>query len=152
MAKQPTAKKRSHKGLIAAITTVVCLTLAFAITYPVAQDYYIAMRTNDKLEAELAAITARNETIAAQIEELKTQEGIEDRAREEFGWVHEGEKAVNITGLDIENSTTVMPASIQAGSIAADTAWINSVLDMVFNFDVNAVVPKESVTDPIEVL
>lgn len=137
------AQGGSIKGLIIALGVVVCLVVVVLSLYPALQDYYIAYRYNEKLEQELIAVESRNEEIRSQIAYLNTEEGIADRARERFGWVEEGEQAVNITGLEVSDSTTVLPESIAAGSIQAPTTWWSEFLDTFFG------VEEQQAADPI---
>jgi cell division protein FtsB len=116
------------------VTTVIVLSLVFAavMLYPVAREYYLVKRENDRLTAEYQAVIERNNRIQQQIDELQTPEGIEDRAREEFGWVREGEEAVNVTGLNVSESSTVLPAAVGVGSIKAPESWWTRLLDEFF--------------------
>ena len=126
------AAVRRHPVLrVLAIITVIVVIVMYVL-YPVARDYYAAMRENGRLEEEYRAIVERNEKIQRLIDALQTPEGIEDRAREVFGWVPEGEKAVNITGLEVGESTTGLPISIEPGSVRAPDTWWTNILDFVF--------------------
>jgi len=125
------AVRRHPVLLVFAIITVVMVIVVHTL-YPVARDYYAAMRENNRLEEEYRAIVERNEKIQRLIDALQTPEGIEDRARETFGWVLDGEKAVNIIGLDTGESSTGLPISIEPGSIRAQETWWTRVLDFVF--------------------
>jgi cell division protein FtsB len=116
------------------VTTIIVFSLVFAavMLYPVAREYYLVKRENDRLVAEHQAVIERNSRIQQQIDELQTPEGIEDRAREEFGWVREGEEAVNVTGLSISESSTVLPAVVGVGSIKAPETWWTQLFDEFF--------------------
>jgi cell division protein FtsB len=137
------------RALIVVATLALCIALAAVILYPVARDYYIALRSNDRLMAELEAVENRNSQIQSQIDALSTPEGIEDRAREEFGWVKEGEQAVNITGLDVSNSSTALPENIQQGTIAAEGTWVTEFLDTFFDVDTHST-PAQATPAPQE--
>jgi cell division protein FtsB len=116
------------------VTTVIVLSLIFAavMLYPAAREYYLVKRENDRFVAEYQAVVERNNKIQQQIDELQTPEGIEDRAREEFGWVREGEEAVNVTGLNISESSTVLPTAVGVGSIKAPETWWTQLFDEFF--------------------
>jgi hypothetical protein len=103
--------------------------------YPVGHDLYFAHREQQRVEAEYQAVLDRNETIREQIEMIETPEGIEDRAREQFGWVREGEEAVNITGLSTSESSTVLPDAVTPGSILPYSDWWLETLDAFFGYE-----------------
>jgi cell division protein FtsB len=145
-AKAATKQPRSHKGIIVSVGLALCMVFAFWQMYPVLRDYYIASREHERLLAEYAAVLERNERVALQISNLKTPEGIEDRAREQFGWTKEGEQAVNITGLSISDSSTALPAAVSTSSIVAEASWWTDFLDMVFN--VQPPEPEPDYDDP----
>ncbi|MDR1712799.1 MAG: septum formation initiator family protein [Coriobacteriales bacterium] len=111
---------------------LACLALAAAMLYPVAREYYLALRENQRLNAEYQAVLERNDRITEEIAALDTPQGIEDRAREQFGWVHSGEEAVNITGLSTKESTTVLPEAVQPGSVESEGDWWTQTLDEFF--------------------
>jgi cell division protein FtsB len=136
MAKKNATEKaavRIPPALIVVVVVILSLVVAAVTLYPVARDYYLAKRENDRLSAEYQAIARRNEKIQSQIDELQTPEGIEDRAREEFGWVREGEQAVNITGLDVSESSTRLPSAVEPGSVEAPENWWTQTLDEFFD-------------------
>lgn len=111
---------------------VLCLLVGVVSLYPALREYYLAYRVNEQLLQELEAVKVRNDEIQGQIDYLNTQEGVADRARERYGWVREGETAVNITGLEISDATTILPETITSGSIEAPSTWWTSFLDMLF--------------------
>ena len=114
------------------VAAVACVIVATVMLIPVFGDYYVTKRANDQLQAEYQAIQDRNAKIQNQIDSLETPEGIEDRAREEFGWVREGEHAVNITGLQTSDSSTVLPAAVASGSVAPQDSLLTKALDVIF--------------------
>ena len=120
------------KKMIIGVGMVLCLIIVVVSLYPALREYYIAYRINEQLIQELAAIEERNDQIREQIAYLNTEEGIADRARERFGWVAEGEQAVNITGLDVLDSTTMLPAQIMSGSVPALDTWWTDFCDVLF--------------------
>lgn len=129
--------------LIIGVGIVICLVAIVVSLYPALQSYYVAYRVNEQLTQELIAVEARNEQIREQIAYLNTKEGIADRARERFGWVPEGEVAVNITGLEVSDSTTVLPENVAAGSVSAPDTWWTEFLDTLF------AVEEEQAQEPI---
>jgi cell division protein FtsB len=126
---------RIPSALIAITIIGLSVVLAVVMLYPVAREYYLIMRENDRLSAEHQAVVDRNEKIKQQIENLQTPEGIEDHAREEFGWVREGEEAVNITGLGASESSTALPAIVESSSVQVAESWWTRTLDKLFGVE-----------------
>ena len=123
---------RIRPAFLVTALLVIFMVIAAVMLYPAVRDYYAALRESDRLEQEYGAVVARNEKIQQLIEDLQTPEGIEDRAREEFGWVREGEEAVNITGIVVTESSTGLPAPVEPGSVKAPKTWWTQILDTVF--------------------
>lgn len=113
----------------------VLVVLAGAMLYPVAKEYYQTARARDQLEAEYAALASRNDAISEQIANLQTDEGVEDQARSELGWVKKGENAVTVTGIGETTSTTTLPEQVTAGSVEVEDTWVTKVLDFIFRVE-----------------
>lgn len=136
VAPKATLRKPTMSGrLFIGLTAAVCLVIAAVLLIPVAGEFYVTKRANDQLAAEYQALADRNAKIQDQIDSLETPEGIEDRAREEFGWVKEGESAVNITGLETSDSSTVLPNAVSPGSVLPESTWLTSLLDKIFGVE-----------------
>lgn len=118
---------------MACIILVACVALSGAFLYPSAQQYYTTVRHYDQLQAEYDAVVQRNDDMRTQVDALSSEEGVEDRARDEFGWVKEGENSVTVYGLE---STTQKadfnPQTIPEGSVEAKQAWYTPFLDALF--------------------
>lgn len=91
------------------------------------------MRETAKAQAELAAVQNRNSELSASVEELKTNEGIEDRATSEFGYVKDGEGAATVTGIEKKEANSVTP-SINSDDISAPEVWYSPALDTIFGY------------------
>jgi cell division protein FtsB len=141
------AAVRIPSALIVVVIIGLSLALAVVVLYPMAREYYLAQREKARLSAEYEMVLGRNEKIRQQIESLQTPEGIADRAREEFGWVQEGEEAVNITGLNVYESTTALPAVVEPDTVQAPETWWTRTLDEFF--EVEDFVPVDSYPDEI---
>jgi cell division protein FtsB len=135
------AAVRIHPAPIVAIVIVLGLILAVVMLYPVVREHYLVKRENEQAHAENQAVEDRNAKIEQQIDELSTLEGIEDRAREEFGWVRPNEEAVNITGLSVLESSTGMPSAIEPGSVRVPGDWWTQTLDEFFGVVEDAPAP-----------
>lgn len=134
-------KKRRHTKLAVTLTVVACLVFSCVFLYPTAQTYYQALREQDQLEAEYAALVERNEAIEEELELLSTDSGVEQVAREELGWVMEGEVSGTVVGLDDDESddeeeeeSTVL-ANISSGSVEMPETWYSPVLDVIFGVE-----------------
>lgn len=125
---------RRHQIMIGSAVTVLVLVLAGVLIYPVAQGYYMQERTNDRLQAEYEALENRNAQIQSNIDNLQTDAGIEDQARE-YGWIRSDENAVNVVNSGATTSQTALPEPIESDDIAAPDTWVTVLLDPVFGVD-----------------
>lgn len=119
---------------------LICIAVAVLFLYPTAQQFYIEVRTQDKLQAEYSQIAERNAAIQSDIDRLSTDEGIQDAAREQLGWVVAGETAGVVSGLDGEGSSessNAVYAQVDADSVKTPETWYSSVLDPIFGYSDN---------------
>ncbi|MEG0375434.1 MAG: septum formation initiator family protein [Raoultibacter sp.] len=122
---------RSPK-FIASMMVAACLILSCVFLYPTAKQFYVTSRQHDQLAAEYDALQQRNAAIQSEVDTLSTDAGIEDRARKEFGWVKEGENAVNVYGLETYGDDSTYNKAVAAGSVEAPETWYSPVLDILF--------------------
>ena len=129
--------RNSRPARISALVCA-CLILACAFVYPSAKDAYVAIRNQDQAQAEYQAILSRNDEIQNRVNLLKTDEGMEDLARSEYGYVFANENAVKVIGLssksiaaDAENQT----AAVASGSVPAPDTWYSPFLDKFFGYN-----------------
>lgn len=129
--------RNSRPARISALVCA-CLILACAFVYPSAKDAYVAVRNQDQAQAEYQAILSRNDEIQNRVNLLKTDEGMEDLARSEYGYVFANENAVKVIGLssksiaaDAENQT----AAVASGSVPAPDTWYSPFLDKFFGYE-----------------
>lgn len=132
--KMPEAKRPlfARAPFVVACATVLCLGLGAAFLYGPAQQLYTDIRERDRLAAEYEAVTERNAAIEAQVEALSTEAGIEDAARTQLGWVHEGEHAVSVSGLAEKDATSEFRGNIVSEDIVAPDTWYSDLLDPLF--------------------
>ena len=91
---------------------VIALAGVFVATYyPVAKVQYRETRERARLRAELEGVLARNERLTAQVDRLKTPEGVEDYARVQLGLVKAGEHV----GVVVDDSAS-LPTTIAVAS------------------------------------
>lgn len=124
-----------------------CLVFALVLLYPAAQTYYLETREQSRLQAEYDALSARNAAIESQVEYLKTDEGIEDAAHKELGWVYDGQVAGVVRGLGNEKGTAQdeLIAQVKSGSVPAPETWYSPMLDMLFGYvDPAKVMPENT--------
>lgn len=128
----PSAKRSPRTLTGFALAAGLALSLVFL--YPVAQQYYLALRDYEQVQAEYLVVEQRNDEIRAEIEKLSDPEGIEDKLREEYGWVKEGEQSIRVQGLDIKEPEVNYAKSIPSGSVKAEGSWYTPVLDKLFGY------------------
>lgn len=118
------------------ITVILLGTLVLAAwtLYPVLRLQYQQQREKATLEQELAGLKDRNQNLRAQVDRLKTPEGVEEAARESLGLVKKGEQVYVVT--DGESTRAADPqVGEQTRSItASETSVWTKVLDAVFGF------------------
>jgi cell division protein FtsL len=102
---------------------VVILTWTF---YPALRIHYQENRERSRLETELESLRERNESLNAQVERLRTPEGVEEAARENLGMVKPGE---NLYVVVEPEPTATAEASI--APVESETLWVR-LLDRVF--------------------
>ncbi len=95
--------------------------------YPVLRVNYREEKQRARLEAELGDLRGRNQRLRAQVDRLKTPEGVEDAARESLGLVKAGERAYVV--LEATDTPTASPPDrVKAGP---DSLWTQA-LDALF--------------------
>lgn len=115
------------------LLTLGLIVLCAASLYGPAQQYYVQMRETDRLQAEYAAVTSRSDSLKAEIDTLKTDEGIEDRAHEDLGYIKSNEKTASIKGIEFERDDN-FSSNVPPGSIHAPETWYSPVLDVFFGY------------------
>lgn len=125
-------------GWIAPLSIAVLVIIAAWSFYPVARMQYHEEREKQRLEQELSSLKERNSKLRAEVDRLKTPEGVEEVARESLGLVKEGENLyVVLEDGQTEPTTTIdvdtAPKSASVG-VEDDGGW-QRVLDMLFGFE-----------------
>lgn len=131
-AKRAPARRQRTDHRAVTVILIASLVLAAWVLYPVIRLQYQQQREKATLEQELAGLQARNASLRAQVDRLKTPEGVEEVARESLGLVKEGEQMYVVT----EGEPTRAPApdvTAQTRSITASEATVwTEVLDILF--------------------
>lgn len=97
------------------------------VLYAPMKIQYQESREQQRLQAELDSLKARNETLSAQVGRLRTPEGVEEVARQTLGMVKQGEHAYVVLDPSAEESTT--RSSTDAPE--AQDVW-QDLLDLIF--------------------
>lgn len=115
---------------------LACVVVVGALLYPTAKDYYLSLREHDQVVAELDAVRARNQELAAQVQSLGTAQGIQARAHEDYGWVLPDENAVYVQGIDDGSASgSSVAANVVPGSVKAPETWYSPILDKLFGVE-----------------
>lgn len=122
-------------GLRIVLGVLALLLVAAAVLYPIGCTYYQTLRQEQRLQAELDAVNERNAQLEAENKALETSEGVESQAREEYGWVKDGEKATVVTNSSEEKQGD-LPSQVDGSQIEPPHTWYYDILDVVFRADV----------------
>ena len=127
--------KLNTKGGIALL---VCISLiaGCAFLYAPVKNYYFAVRDQAKAEAAYEMVIAHNDALKEDVAQLVTDEGMEDRARQQYGWVKEGENAVMVSGLSkpTDPSAAEILRTTSPDAVKAPETWYSPLLDSVFGY------------------
>jgi len=103
--------------------------LGWALYTPLKLQYQES-REQARLQAELDSLKQRNENLSAQVERLKTPEGVEEVARESLGMVKEGENVYVVIDPSEEASASTLARTGEEDPVH-DSIW-DDLLDLVF--------------------
>lgn len=122
---------------------LVVLAIGIGVYFPV-RDYYCAQRSGEVLTRQLELQKAYEKKSQKQVDTLLSKEGIIDTARKKFGMVMEGEKTLEVEGLDSGSSKKSSKKSSTPSTLAElekaqqevvdDAPWYVKALDAVFGF------------------
>ena len=122
-------------GLRVFFGAIAVLIVAAAVLYPIGCTYYQALRQEQTLQAELDAVNQRNEKIDAENKQLETDEGVENQAREEYGWVKDDERATVVVNSG-DSGSGDMPSQVDGSKIEPPHTWYYDILDIIFRAEV----------------
>lgn len=94
----------------------VVVLLVLAGVYAPVKDFYVAFRTEQILQEQNAIRNAYNETLGKEVEGLLSEEGVEDKARKDFGMVMPGEQTITVEGLDEEGNPVTVDTSAESSN------------------------------------
>jgi cell division protein FtsB len=98
--------------------------------YPALRLQYQASRRVATLEQQYDTLRKRNQSLKAQVAELKTPEGVAKAAAESLGFVKQGEHVYVVMGGKTPTSTLSA-----AASGASDRSALQVILDAVFGVE-----------------
>lgn len=119
------------------IVALAVVVFAVFMLYPSCQNYYNETRQLQQLQAEYQAINDYNTQMQSQIDYLNTDEGLEEYARSELGWIRQDEHMATVEGVEssvegsTQSSTTHSPLN---ENIPAPDTWYSGVLDVLFGY------------------
>ena len=116
---------------------VITVALVCVFCYQPAKICYTQIRNTEKAAAELELVQARNEKLSANVASLKTDEGIEDKAKEDYGYVVKGEGAAHVSGIDSGNNSKLLEY-VDSNKVTAPDTALTGVLDAIFGYDNSA--------------
>jgi cell division protein FtsB len=128
--RKPARPRRDHRALT--VILIATLVLAAWTLYPVLRLQYQQQRNKASLEQELAGLKERNAGLRAQVDRLKTPEGVEEAARANLGLVKKGENVVVVTdGTETRAPAPEVGAQTRSIAPTETSVWLE-VLDVVF--------------------
>jgi len=115
------------------------LALAGLVLYGPTKTYYVAKREEARKTYEYELLNDYYQNLQDEVEYLSTDEGVEDRAREQYGWVKEGENAALVSGLDEDENSDEEESSVEAPptgtAVRAPATWYSGFLDPFFGYE-----------------
>jgi cell division protein FtsB len=120
-------KKKTYKKFIYSPLTLLILFLFLLVILRAVWGVYkkqeISAQYLEKEQEQLASIEARHKELAASVDYLKTDKGIEAEIRSKFRVVREGESVAVIIGGD----ATTTPTTVTSPS----KSWFSRLLDSI---------------------
>lgn len=127
------ATPRRRSWLLPLSLSVLVVVAAWSF-YPVARVQYGEQRQKARLEAELESLKERNSALRAEVDRLKTPEGVEEVARESLGLVKQGENVYVVLDGDESEATPTLAPDSAAAALPGESGWLK-VLDAIFGFE-----------------
>lgn len=125
----PRPSRKHARALWAApLLVVLALSVLGWVFYTPMKIQYQESREQQRLQAELDSLKERNEALSAQVDRLRTPEGVEEVARQTLGMVKQGEHAYVVLDPASEESASPPPTDEPAD----DTGLWDDALDLIF--------------------
>lgn len=113
---------------------VLSIVLICVFCYQPAKICYTQFRNTEKAQIELSLVQERNSQLSQNVEALKTDEGIEDKAKSDYGYVSKGDGVARVSGIDVDNSSN-LPEYVDANKVRASSDAVSNILDSIFGYD-----------------
>lgn len=107
---------RGKRGVIALVAAVITAALVAALFVLPVKAWLRQQDDIDRKSRELAALEQANAELADEVNHLNTPAGIEEAAREEIGYVRQGE--IRLTVLESPNAPVTMPGGWPYDAVA----------------------------------
>lgn len=101
-------KQRRSTVLLAVVAIGIAGALAAALFVLPVQTYFGQDDRIDQRRQQLAQLEAVNDDLRAEVDRLRTEDGVREAAREELGMVESGERRETV--LELPDVPTVLPA------------------------------------------
>ena len=135
-------RPRRRTGRIRTVLFVVLLVIAGFVATGVlpVREYLERGSSVDAAQLELDALITENDALAADIEALYTEEEVERVAREQYGFVREGEIAYVVIPsdtqeIDAEPAPQATPTPVPVNAAENDRAFLQRIWDFVTGND-----------------
>lgn len=117
---------------------VFCVVFSIVFLYQPSRDLYVSIRENDRLQAQYEAIKNTNDKLTEDIEALKTEEGVKQKAIETLGLIQSGESIGYVAGTEFQdgrdNSANSTSSKLAYKNIKTPKTWYSPFFDFIFNF------------------
>lgn len=136
---KPSRKEARRPWWQRPINIALCALLfcGFMLYQPIA-NLYNETRSLQQLEAEYDALQANNVQVRANLDHLATDEGLEEYAHNELGWIRADEHTARVADVAQPDQSTQqvkrVVTTIPEGSIETPDTWYSPVLDVVFGY------------------
>lgn len=126
----------SKIGKVGKAFLFICLfvLLTGVFCYPSTKTFYNETRNTEKLAIELSALNDRNATLKSNVDALNTDQGIEDKAKSDYGYVKNGEGSALVQGIERSKENN-LPKFVDVDDIKADGSWFTPFLDLIFGYE-----------------
>lgn len=129
-------KKSSAKWIVVCVV-IFCIIFSIVFLYQPAKNFYLSIREQDRLQAQLNIIKQTNANLTNDIETLQSDEGIRQKATESLGLVQQGESIGYVNGLNDEsanaNSASSTSSKLAYKNIKPPKTWYSPFCNFIFN-------------------
>ena len=113
---------------------ILTILLVCIFCYQPAKTCYTQIRNTQKASVELSQVESRNEKLKANVDSLKTDQGIEDKAKNDYGYVVKGEGSAHVSGINKEETSKLLEY-VDSDKVKAPESPLTDLLDGIFGYD-----------------